>query len=102
MSENFNEKEMREELIQLYEDFLKHPEDKFVIQRIISYEKKYGGLSTYNDYLKSKPIPQDIETALNWLSSMSQFNKYEDNHPLANDKILERAKKILIELKKKK
>jgi len=102
MSEDFNEEEMREELIQLYENFLKNPEDNFVIKKIISYERKYGGLPIYNDYLKSQPIPQDIEIALNWLSSMNQFNKYKDNHPLANDKILERAKKILKELKEKK
>jgi len=101
MSETIDFKKMKEELIELYENFLKTPEDKFIQEKAIKYDKCFGGLQAYNDYLKSQPVPQEIEMALRGLSAIYQYGLWEDTHDLSNGKIICKSKKILKELKKR-
>ncbi len=90
---------IRKDLIEIYKNFLENPDNEEIIKKAFNYEKEYGGLSTYNEYLKSQPVPEEIEKALNWLSALYQFGIHEKNHYLSEDKILKEAKKILEELK---
>jgi hypothetical protein len=101
MENPINFQEIRKELLELYKEFLENPEDKALNKEITLYELKYGGLSSYNDYLKSQPIPKDIEEALNGLSTMYQYGLFEDDHKaFSNDKIISNAKEILEKLSK--
>ena len=101
MSETVDFKKMKKELIELYENFLKTPEDKSIQKKAIKYDRDFGGLQVYNDYLKSQPVPKEIETALGGLSTIYQYGLWEDNHEAFSDeKIVKEAKKILEELKK--
>ena len=93
--------EMRKELIRLYEEFLENPEDEVISKKIIAYELIYGGLSSYNDILKSRPVPIDVERALNGLSTIYQYGLWDDSHKaFSNDRIISAAKSVLEDLKK--
>jgi len=100
MSEAVDFNNMRKELIWLYEEFLRNPADKSIQKRAIDYDRNFGGLSSYNSYLKSQPVPPDIEIALNGLSAIYQFGTWGKEHDLSNDKIIYKARKILEDLKK--
>jgi len=39
VAEEVNEKELRKELIEIYEGFLKNPEDKIIEKKAIDYDK---------------------------------------------------------------
>jgi len=101
MTEAIDFQKMKKELIKLYEEFLENPEDETTNKKIIAYELQYGGLQKYNDYLKSRPVPKYIETALSGLSTIYQYGLWEDsNEYFSNEKIVSKAKEILIDLKK--
>ena len=96
MSEAVNFQRMRRELIEIYKKFLENPKDEILNKKIIAYELKYGGLSVYNDYLKSQPVPKDIETALGGLSTIYQYGLWEMNTKLFQMKrLLKKPKKFL-------
>ncbi len=101
MTEAVDFQRMKQELIGLYERFLENPEDETAYREIVAYELEYGGLQVYNDYLKSQPVPTEIELALGGLSALYQYGMHEDTHEAYSDKkIVETAKRILAELKK--
>ncbi|MDO8467850.1 MAG: hypothetical protein Q7S56_02800 [Nanoarchaeota archaeon] len=108
MAEKINFKNMRKELIQLYEEFLKNPSDESIRRKVIKYELDFGGLSLYNDYLKSQPVPKDIENALSGLSTIYQYgwwkdtNKADAHEVFSNENLITLAKRILEDLKKSK
>ena len=91
MTKEFNEKKIRRELIQLYKEFIENPESGDVKQNLIKFDRDFGGLAAYNDYLKSQPIPKDISKAIGHVSTIFQygFGTYED------DWILKIAKETL-------
>ena len=97
-----NFKELKNELIFIYEEFLKNPENKDIQKEAKCYETQFGGLSTYNDYLKSEPIPKNIEKALNWLSALYQYGLWGEKHELSDEKIIYESKEILKNLKEDK
>lgn len=103
MLKSINFRKMRKELIELYKEFLKNPRDETLNKKIIAYELQFGGLQVYNDYLKSQPVPKDIEMALSGLSTVYQYGLWEDfNEDFSNEKIISKAKKILAELLRQK
>ncbi len=92
---------MRKELIALYEKFVKDSERNDVKEEFMVYENEFGGLSAYNNYLKSKPIPEDIERALGELSTIYLYGLHEEHKEMpSNEEIIVRAKKVLDDLKK--
>lgn len=101
MLKTINFKMMRKNLIKIYEEFLKNPGDYTTYRKVVGYELKYGGLSSYNDILSSQPVPKDIEIALNGLSTIYQYNLWKNTHEaFSNDKIISESKTILENLKK--
>ncbi len=101
MSEAVDFQKMKRELIGLYSKFLENPEDETTNKKIIAYELRYGGLSSYNDILSSQPVPKDIERALYGLSTIYQYGLWEDTHEAySNKRIISAAKSILEDLKK--
>jgi len=103
MSEAVNFQRMRQELIEIYEKFLENPGDESIQKKIIEYDRNFGGLQVYNDYLKSRPVPKDIEVALGGLSMIYQYGLWEDDkehEAFSDEKIVSEAKKILEELRK--
>lgn len=101
--ETLNWKKIKKELLEVYEGFLKNPKDKSVHKKAIFYDKNYGGLTSYNDILVKKVVPEDIEKAINGLSTIYQYGMWEEGHEaFSNDKIMNSAKKILENLKKTK
>ena len=92
---------MRKELISLYEKFLKNPESDDVKEDLMSYEYEFGGLTAYNDYLKSQPVPKDIVKGLGGLSIIFEYGWFEDRDKIyTKEKIFSEAKRLLEELKK--
>ena len=91
-----NEKKMRKDLAEIYEDFLRNPNDSSVHSRAIAYDRKYGGLSAYSNILVKKPISQDIEKALNGLFKLYQYG----NGTFDDNETVKLAKKTLEDLKK--
>ena len=75
MAKEFKEKQMRSELICLYEEFLKNPESEEVQSKLINFDRDFGGLAGYNDYLKSRPIPKDIELALGAIADLGLYGQ---------------------------
>jgi len=101
MTEEIDFKKMKVDLIKIYKDFIESPSDADVQRSISSYENEFGILQVYNDYLESQPVPKEIELALSGLSTIFQYNFWEDsNEDYSNDKIMAKAKKILAELEK--
>jgi len=82
MALEFNEEKIREELVELYEEFLENPEDEKTKGKLISYDWDYGGASYYDSILKKKSISDDVIKGLNVLSLTYQygfgFQKDED------------------------
>lgn len=96
-----NFEKLKKDLIKLYEDFLKNPESKLLKEKAIKLEKILGGLSNYNDYFKSQPVPKDIEKGLNGLSAIYQYGMWDDSHEaFSKSKIIGIVRKTLILLKK--
>jgi len=91
MAKEFNEQKMRSELIKLYQEFIKSPKSENVRLNLIQFDRDFGGLATYNDYLKSQPIPKDISKAIGHVSTIFQYGlgTYE------NDWIFKIAKETL-------
>jgi len=90
---------MRTELIEIYQKFLEAPGSKPLHRRIMDYEKKWSGLSVYDDILKEKPVPEAIRKALEGLSLLYQYGTYPETHDLSDKNILKRAKAILEKLR---
>jgi len=80
MAKEFNEQEMRSKLISLYKRFVKNPESEDIRSDLVQFDRDFGGLAAYNDYLKSQPIPKDISKAIGHVSTIFQygFGTYED------------------------
>jgi len=97
---DINFEKMKKEMKSIYEGFLKNPSDKSFQKKAADYERKYGGLSTYDDYFKSKPIPEDIKKALEGLMLIYQYGSYEKNHEFSDERIISEVRKILENLKK--
>ncbi len=92
---------MRKELIVLYNKFLEGPENDKTYREIVDYHLEFAGLTAYNERLKSRPVPKDVENALHGLSTIYQYGMWEDSHiAFSNEKIIQSAKKILQDLKK--
>ncbi|MDP3026813.1 MAG: hypothetical protein Q8N63_03830 [Nanoarchaeota archaeon] len=100
MAETIDFQKMRKDLIRIYEKFLENPEDKSIKKVAIDYDRNFGGLASYNDYLKSQPVSKNIEMALNWLSAIYQFGVWEKEHTLSDENIISKAKIVLENLKK--
>ncbi|MFB6226213.1 MAG: hypothetical protein ABEJ02_02580 [Candidatus Paceibacteria bacterium] len=96
MALKFDEVDMRERLKELYQKFLEKPEDENIKSDLVEFDRQYGGLASYNDYLASKPIPEYISKAIGHISTIYQYGwgTYEDKW------ILDTAKKNLEELQK--
>ncbi len=96
MALEFNEIKMRKELLALYRMFLENPESEDVRSNLIKFDRDFGGLAAYNDYLKSQPIPKDLVKAIGHVSTIFQYGlgTYED------DWILKVARKTLEGLEK--
>ena len=96
-----NFQKMRKELISLYERFLESSDSEDVKSDFMIYERDFGGLQVYNDYLKSQPVPKDIESGLAGLSTVFQYGWFKDGGGMfSNEEIVVIAKKILEDLKK--
>jgi len=93
-------KRMKRDLISIYQRFLQNPESREVQEEIIDYERKWGGLSSYNDILKKLPLSEPIRKALEGLSLLYQYGMHPSTHDLSDTNIKRRAEKILEELKK--
>lgn len=94
MAEEFNEEKIREELLELYEEFLKNPRDASIRDKMIAYDRRYGNAPYLNEILKKKVISDDVANALNSVSAVFQYGM-----GIRNDKeLLEMAKKALKEL----
>jgi hypothetical protein len=92
---------MKKNLIVLYEAFLKNPDDKKVQYIVKEYDKEYGGLPSYEELSIKKIIPDEIINAINGLSTLYQYGRWDESHEaFSKRKILETAQKILKELKK--
>ena len=106
MAEKINFKRMRKELVEIYKRFLKNPVDESTRDDAIKYSREFAGLSVYKDYLKSQPVPKDIEKALGGLTTIYQYgwwkdtNKSDAHEIFSNENIITLAKEILEELKK--
>ncbi len=94
MALEFNEEKIREELLELYEEFLDNPQDERIKGKLISYDRDYGGASHYNSILKKKAISDDVVKGLNALSLAYQYGMGFQK----NEDILEVVKKVLKEL----
>jgi len=81
MAKEFNEQKMRSKLIALYKGFLENPKSKDIRSHLIQFDRDFGGLAAYNDYLKSQPIPKDISMAIGHVSTIFQYGlgTYENN-----------------------
>jgi hypothetical protein len=97
MTEEINFTKMRKELIKIYETFLKNPADERVRDLVIVYDRKYGGLSTYNEILKERPVPEEISRALENLSGIYQYGL----GTLDDEELISTSKEILKNLKNK-
>jgi len=73
MAKEFNEQKMRSKLITLYKDFLENPESEEIRSDLVQFDRDFGGLAAYNDYLKSQPIPKDISKAIGHVSTIFQY-----------------------------
>ncbi len=88
-------KQIRKDLIELYEEFIENPEDKKLLKEIGEYDFTFGGLSGYNDYLKNPIVPEDVVSGLNWLGMIVQYGAWKDDHDLSKGNLLRKAKEIL-------
>ena len=95
MPKTVNFQKMKRELIHIYKEFLTKPSDKSIQKKALNYDRKFGGLSTYNNYFKSQLVPKEIDSALHWLSALYQFDTWEKWHELSNERIISNAEKIL-------
>ncbi len=92
---------MRKELIILYERFINNPESEEVKDDLMAYEHTFGGLTAYNDYLKSRPVPKDVVSGLGGLSIIFEYGWFESRDKIyTKEKIFSEAKRILEDLKK--
>ncbi len=92
-------KQIRKDLIELYEEFIENPEDKKLLKEIGEYDFTFGGLSGYNDYLKNPIVPEDVKLALNGLSGIRQYGMWKEGHGLSNTNLMKRAREDLDRLK---
>ena len=94
MAEEFNEEKIREELLELYEEFLKKPGDVLIRDKMIAYDRDYWGAPYFNDVLVKKAISDDVAHALGVLLDVFQYGL-----GIRNDKeLLEMAKVATKEL----
>ena len=100
MTKELDVQKMREELIKIYEGFLKNPENKKIQHISTKYDEIYGGLASYNEILVKKVVPEDIKMALDGLSTIYQYGSWGPEHAFSNRKIIKRATEILQSLKK--
>jgi hypothetical protein len=80
MALEFNEKKMRTELLSLYRAFIENPENENIRSDLIKFDRKWGNLATYNDILKSRPIPPYLSKAIGHVSTIFQYGlgTYDD------------------------
>jgi len=95
MEQTFDEQKMKKELLELYQLFLENPDDENMKDKLIKYDRHYGGLATYNDYFKSHPISEEIKEALGGLVDISLYGEGFMN----KEECVSFAKKIIDELK---
>jgi len=100
MTLNIDESRMKRELIIIYKNFLKNPEDSSIHQLAIVYDRHYGGISSYNDIMSKLVISKELEQAINGLSAIYQYGLHNSEHEaFSNEKIIKIAKEILQKLK---
>lgn len=75
MAQEFNEKKMRKDLIKLYREFIEQPESENVKSNLIKFDRDFGGLVSYNDYLKSQPVPKYIQDALGAVADLGLYGE---------------------------
>ena len=84
---------MKKELIELYESFLKNPENELIRKKIIAYDSAFLGLSG------ALHTPKMIEYALNRLPLLCQYGLWKDGHAFSNQNIISEAREILEKIK---
>lgn len=92
---------MRKELISLYEKFVNDLDNPKIKEEFMIYGSEFGGLTAYNDYLKSPPVPKDIQFALCGIDMVLEYGWFESRDKIyTKEKIFNEVKKILKDLKK--
>jgi len=87
-------KKMRTELKAIYKAFLENPEDESIKDKAQDYDREYGGLQAYENYLKDNPIPKNISEALGGLFMIYEYGIFGENHDLSQENILKKVKPI--------
>jgi hypothetical protein len=97
MTKDIDFGKMKSELINIYEAFLKNPNDALAKAKAMDFETEYAGATTLGDYFAGLHFPKTISKAIYNLQRIWQYGmeKSMDNkNPLAE------CKKVIEELKK--
>ncbi len=90
-------KNLRSELLEIYEGFLKDPKDSSIHSRAVSYDREHGNLPEYNEILAKEPVPQEIDEAIRTLFKIYQYGDgiFDDSETIDSaKKIVKRLREL--------
>ena len=96
MEKGFDNQKLREELINLYEEFIKNPENPEIMKKLEKAEGKYSGLIVYKDIVEDLPYTEEVIRAISELPFSIQYGL----GTFSKGDLILKAKEVLKELKK--